>query len=298
MTDNNENVQNQEEQIDYDALDNNEIMDTEQDSAELSEESEPRHQKGSGHLTKDQWIAEGRDPTKYKTKEEFDEFGKSYTVLKPHIDKFKQELKNKDLALKAVADGLEQIKRQEYLRGKAEVETRLAQAKEIGDMNAVQELTVQKVNLDQQERQNQSNKQQEEVNRVNARFMERESHWFNEQHPELKQKAIDEELRLAREHPELTYTQKIQRVTDYMHFEYPELREVKRSSADMVGNRSSAVNKSQMNNSSSETTLYRGLSRDDQEAFKGIKKLVEKTMPSVKYTVKEFLEQEKKYRRK
>lgn len=296
---------NEQEDVNYDELDNETSQHVEEESQEDAgyesrdeHDEEPKHKpKGRGYLTKDQWVAEGRDPAKFKSKEEYEEFGEAYNVMKPHLDKFKQDLRQKDLIVQGIVKNVEEMKRQEAERIKSLVEAQLRQAKEVGDGDAIEKLSVQKENIQNQLKVQDNQALKDEETRVNNKFMERNGHWFNkDKFPDLFDEAIEEEKRLALQQPGLAYFQRVQRVEDYMKFQHPELSQVGRNNQDThISSTQSGVNKTRIGASGTEENLYRGLSGRDKTDFKAIKDTVEK-LTGVKYTVKQFLDQSTKYK--
>lgn len=164
-------------------------IETEQE-AEQEQESDPEiieRAKKYGHLSKEEWIAQGRRPEDWKTPEEFDKTGK---VIE-QIYSLKKQVEQRDRELKAVIAQQDRIAQREYDRAKKDLESRLAAAEEDMDVKSVSHYTRELVRLEDMEQQTQQQKYQQEQEQAKQNFLERNQHWFNERNPDLQQRAIE-----------------------------------------------------------------------------------------------------------
>ncbi len=289
--------------------DSSEVEDTEselENALERESEQEPekdgyvettevdKKAKTFGHVSKEDWERQGRDPNKWKSPEQFVEFGDSYSKLKPHIETLKKEISKRDAALDTIIEHINEVKQKEYLRGKAEVEARLQQAKEMGDINAVENLTRHKTELEYQEQRTQQSTKLQQQQQAEAAFIERNRHWYNEQHIDLVQRAQQAAVEIQSFYPNSSYEEVTKKVEARMRFEYPDLVENGRNvSRPNVPQSRSNVTKSAMESMpDNDDRIYRTLSADQKAEYNHVKRLVER-VPGIKYSLKEFVEKSK-----
>lgn len=296
----------EEEKINIDDLEDTYNSDVQSDPIEESEEQIEEELKSVpevkdkakkfGHLSKEDWVKQGRDPDKWKSEEEFVEFGDSYSKLRPHIDTLKKEISKRDTALDTMAQYIDEIRQREYQRGKQEVEERLRQAREMGDIQAVEDLTRKQAQFDAESRSKQISdaaKAQKEALEV---FIDRNKHWFNDQHPDLQAKALQLGQQIRRLYPTISYADEASMIEERMKFEHADIVGSGQSRNNPITPSRSMVNKSAMDSSPvTEDRAFRSLSADQRSEFNYVKQMVEK-VPGIKYTIKDYLKSSSKKR--
>src|SRR5260221_4064288 len=90
-----------------------------------------------GHLSKEDWIAAGKDPNKYKTPEEFNKTGEVIDQLYS----LKKKVDQRDREIQALIDYQQRTSVREFERAKQELEQRLASSKDDMDMEGVSRYT-------------------------------------------------------------------------------------------------------------------------------------------------------------
>ncbi len=217
-----------EEELEVAPEEQEEIVDNEESAEDPSEESADDEgssnddivgrAKKYGHLSKEEWIAAGKDPDKYKSPEEFDKTGKVIEQLYT----LKKKVDQRDREIQTLVDYQQRTAQREYERAKQELEARLASSKSDMDMEGVshytQELTKLHVN-EQQSQVQQSAKLQQEAQTA---FIERNQHWFNDRNPDLKNRAIEIDNDLKTRYPSATYEDLADMIEAKITKEFPE----------------------------------------------------------------------------
>lgn len=266
----------------------------EQEDREETEDSiEPvKKAKSFGHMSKEEWERQGRDPTKWKSPEQFNEFGDSYSKLKPHIETLKKEISKRDTALDTIIEHINEVKEKEYLRGKAEVEYQLQQAREMGDVRAVEDLTAMKIKAEQEEFKNSQSRMQQEQQAADQSFLERNKHWYNANHPEMMQAAQRAAQEIRELYPRDSFSEVARKVEARMKYDHPDVvGSNNRPASSAISPSRSSINKSAMESSpESEDRAFRSLDADQRAEFKWLEKLLAKS--SIKYSVKEYMQKQ------
>ena len=168
------------------------VDDVNEEVDNIEEEDEPSSEvveraKKYGHLSKEEWVAAGKDPDKYKTPEEFDKTGKvieQLYALKKKVDQRDRELEN-------VVKYHEKALQREYERAKQDLEARLARSKDDMDVEGVSHYTKELVRLQDNENTLNAQKDAQVQQQAQQSFIERNAHWFNDRNPDLKNRAIE-----------------------------------------------------------------------------------------------------------
>jgi hypothetical protein len=288
---------NEESQIPQDeSLFTNEIEETVQEEVVSEQDVETTNEapadplvekaKSTGHLSLDEWVAQGKDPKLYKTEKEYALTGELID-LKRKLDKRDDEIA---AIIKYNQDRIEEHKQ----RARYEISQQLAQAEQMGDISAIKNLTLEQAAMEARMVQESYERQAQIVKQIDGDFTERNKHWFNDQHPEL----IDEAKRLGMEmqerYPELSYIERVRRIEDEMRYLYPDVvrKPTTRPSPTISMSRSS-VNQSSTESIPSENKLYKTLDQGDRAYLDSLNRMAKK-MGYAPKTVKEFLEQKRK----
>ena len=235
-----------------------------------SEDSEVvERAKKYGHLSKEEWIAKGNDPDKYKSPEEFDKTGKVIEQLYS----LKKQVEQRDRELKVVLEYQQRTKEREYERAKQELEARLAHSKDDMDMDGVSHYTKELYSL--QANENNSRVQQSHQAQQDAQtsFIERNQHWFNDRNPDLKNRAIEIDEELKGVYPNASYEELAKKIETRMQYEHPErvLGQTRNFRPSASG--SSSVNKT----AGVKKNVFRNLSQEHRDTYNVYKRINPKT---------------------
>ncbi len=279
------------------AVEEQEELDQEEEIVEESSEEDESPQddiveraKKYGHLSKEEWVAKGNDPAKYKSPEEFDKTGKVIEQLYS----LKKKVDQRDREIQSLVEYQQRTAQREYERAKQELETRLAHSKDDMDMEGVSHYTKELVRLQDNEQSSKVQHAAQMQQQAQQAFIERNQHWFNDRNADLKQRAIEIDNELKSIYPNASYEELAQKIETRMQYEHPErVLGTKQSNRPSIANSSSSsVNKTAINTSSVKRT-FQGLSQDLKDTYSATKRIVE-SRGDKEYTVNDFINQLKK----
>ncbi len=264
--------------------------DPEEDAEEndKSQDEVVERAKKYGHLSKEDWVAQGRDPNQWKSPEEFDKTGKVIEQLYS----LKKKVDQRDREIQALVDYQQRTSQREYERAKQDLEQRLASSKDDMDMEGVAHYTKELVRLQDNEAHTQHQQLQQSQHEAQQRFIERNQHWFNDRNPDLKQRAIEIDNEIKSIYPNATYDELAQKIETRMQYDYPERVIGQTKARPAISSSHSSVNKSAVNTSSVKRT-FQGLSQDLKDTYSATKRIVE-SRGDKEYTVNDFISQLKK----
>jgi hypothetical protein len=244
---------------------------------ETEEETDPEvveRAKKYGHLSKEDWEAQGRDPKDWKSPEEFDKTGKAIEQLYS----LKKKVDQRDREIQALIDYQERTKQREYERAKKDLEARLAASKDDMDVEGVSHYTKELTRLEDQENHSRVQQTQESQTRAKEDFIERNQHWFNDRNPDLQQRAIeiDNEIRDLLNKGQLkvnSYDDIAVMIENRLKYEHPDrvLGPTQNARPSVAPSRSS-VNKTAVNTSSAKKT-FQSLSQDLKDTYNSYKRV-------------------------
>lgn len=294
-------VETELEDLDRDLIEAEEALEKEpeEDASEEqeSESSGEDHEdeiveraKKYGHLSKEEWVAAGRDPDKYKTPEEFDKTGKVIEQLYS----LKKKVDQRDREIQSLVEYQQRTSQREYERAKQDLEARLAHSKDDMDMEGVSHYTKELVRLQDNEQTSKAQQMQQAQYSAQQAFIERNQHWFNDRNPDLKNRAIEIDNELKGIYPNATYEELAQKIETRMQYEHPErvLGATQSKRPLIASSGQSSVNKTAVQASSVKRT-FQGLSQDLKDAYSATKRIVE-SRGDKEYTVNDFIAQLKK----
>jgi len=245
-----------------------------------------------GYKTKEQWVAEGKDPNKFKSPEEFTKFGDNWDALQSLRSELKA-MRNENASLieyqKRAAENAVRIAREELAM-------KLQYAKQNGNVQAVENLTKQQVEMDIEVKQQAMDQIKRAQDDVNAQFIERNSYWYNDNHPDLQNEAQQRATRIFSVNPGISYEACALQVEQEMKWSHPDLgsaRQVAKAPTHIPASRSN-MNKA---NAVPETGM-RNLTPDQQEEYKEMKTVFERNhindkarpgVPKYQYTVADYI---------
>lgn len=285
MTDENESLDPKENDV-FDQQIPESGVDQQQDIEPEVIEKASKH----GHLSREDWIAQGRDPTKWKSPQEFVEFGDSYNKLKPHLDMLKKEISKRDVALDAIVNHINDLKVKERESVRREYEAALANAKSMGDIQEVERLAQEKANYLIQQQQQQVQTVQQEQSRVEQDFLARNASWYNDQNPELMRETQRAVTEISQFYPNLSFAEVARKAEARVKYEHPELERQDRPVSPQIASNMSSVNKSMADTRSpSDDRAFNTLSKPLKSEYEEIKHIVERTGLGLTYTKQEYI---------
>lgn len=287
----------EEEEIEVSEVDNKEeLVDNEEDEKEPLSDEGPSNDdiveraKKYGHLSKEEWVAQGRNPNEWKSPEEFDKTGKVIEQLYT----LKKKVDQRDREIQALVDYQQRTSQREYERAKQELEQNLVNARNDIDMDGVAHYTRELTRLQDNEQQSQVYQRQQAQQSAQQSFIERNQHWFNDRNPDLKQRAIEIDNEIKSAYPNATYEELAQKIETRMQYDYPDrvLGTSRSSRPNIASPSNSSINKTAVNTSSVKRA-FQGLSQDLKDTYSATKRIVE-SRGDKEYTMDDFIKQLKK----
>jgi hypothetical protein len=263
----------------------------EEPQVEQQEEDEPEvveRAKKYGHLSKEEWIAQGRDPKDWKSPGEFDKTGKVIEQLYS----LRKKVDQRDREIQALIDYQQRTSQREYERAKKDLESRLAASKDDMDMEGVAHYTKELIQLENTEQQSKVDRWQQDRQIAQQAFIERNQHWFNDRNSDLMNRAIEIDNELKSIYPNATFDELAQKIEKRMQYEFPERVMGDVRAKPPVSVKGSAVNKTAVNKSSVSRT-FQSLPQELKDTYNATKRIVE-SRGDREYTVSDFIEQLKK----
>lgn len=245
-----------------------------------------------GHLSKDEWVAQGKDPLLWKSPEEFVSYGKQFKNL---VESLKEQNKAQSEKIDILVREHKTRAEQAVQQAKKELQIQLHQAKLNGDTQAVEQLAKQQTILDIEAQQQLNQRIVQERQQVDQIFTERNKHWFNAARPDLLQKVQYIASEIDSYYPNITYAEKARRIEERIKFEHPETSMTVPQSAPAVHMSSSNINKSEARHGGNDTDrAVRSLSAEQRAEFNTVKNQLSRSNLGIEYTVKDYLEFVKK----
>lgn len=251
---------------------------SEPEELEPEQESEPEPElakaKKYGHLSKEEWVAQGRNPNLWKSPEEFNKTG---DILE-QIYSLRSKVDQRDREIKALVDYQQRTAQREYERARQDLEQRLAASKDDMDVERVAHYTKELTKLDQAEYSNQIQQAQQNQQAAAERFKQRNQHWFNDRNPDLMNRAfeIDQEIKADIDAGNI----KVNSLDDIgvmiekrLRYEYPDRVLGTQNQKPMtIAPSQSSVNKSAANKVGSKK-VFQGLSQEHKDTFNVYKRM-------------------------
>lgn len=247
--------------IENEEVNSAEVEELDDQTAEVEETEAEQEQENSevverakkyGHLSKEEWIAQGRDPKDWKSPEEFDKTGKVIEQLYS----LKKKVDQRDREIQALIDYQQRTSQREYERAKKDLESRLAASKDDMDMEGVAHYTKELTRLEDMESNSREQQRYTAQQQAQEAFIERNQHWFNDRNPDLKNRAIEIDNEIKRLYPNATYDELAQMIEKRMEYEFPErILTQTRQARPAVSPSLSSVNKTAVNKNSTKKTF-------------------------------------------
>lgn len=278
-----ENLENEHEDIEEgNVVEGSEEGDSKESETESEDSEVVERAKKYGHLSKEEWVAAGNDPAKYKSAEEFDKTGKVIEQLYS----LKKKVDQRDREIQTLVDYQQRTAQREYDRAKQELEARLAHSKDDMDMEGVSHYTKELVRLQDNEQSTKVQQAQQAQYAAQTAFIERNQHWFNDRNPDLKNRAIEIDNELKSVYPNASYEELAQKIETRMQYEHPERVMGQRPSVrpSISGGNNSSVNKTAV----VKKYVFRNLSQEHKDTYNVYKRI------NPKITEADFIQKLKK----
>jgi hypothetical protein len=228
-----------------------------------------------GHLSKEDWVAQGRDPKLWKSPEQFNKTGE----ILEQLYAMKKKVDQRDREIQALVDYQQRTSQREYEKAKQDLEQRLAVSKDDMDMEGVAHYTKELTRLEHIENNNQLQLQQEKQQNALNSFIERNQHWYNDRNPDLVNRAveIDNEIKADINAGRI----KVNSLDDIavmiekrLGYEHPDrvLGAARGQKPPALSPSHSSVNKSAVNKSSA-TKVFKNLSQEHKDTYNVYKRM-------------------------
>ena len=265
--------------------------DVEPEEDESSEDDEiVQRAKKYGHLSKEEWIAQGKNPDLWKSPEEFDKTGK----ILEQIYSLRKKVDQRDREIEAMVEFQRRTSKREYDRAKQELQSKLKESEEDMDVKGVAHYTKELTRLEDMEQHETQQQQLSYQQQAQQAFIERNQHWYNDRNPDLQQQAMLINNELAQKNPNMDPNDIAEIIEYRIQREHPErvLGESRKSKPVVSPNRSS-VNKTAVKKTSLDRT-FNGLSQELKDTYSATKRIAEK-IDGKPYTKADFIKELKDY---
>lgn len=253
-----------------------------------SEEAPQSKAKATGHMSKEEWIASGRDEKDYKSEKEFE--------LTGELIELKKIIRNQQTDIKEIIKYHDDVVAAQKLNFRQQLDAQIKYAKETGDVEQVEQLVEERRELNEREKQQALSKQDQTIKNSIESFIERNKHWYNEQNMDLVEKAqkLEVEIRSGE------YTQKtgVPIPTSYegvLRQVELEIKAIKAQSSipqesyrPVMSGTQSSVNKETKAVSKNDDVLYGKLNPSEKSMFHALKRINQQV--GREYSVKQFLD--------
>lgn len=221
-----------------------------------------------GHLSKEEWVAQGRDPNQWKSPEEFDKTGK----ILEQLYAMKKKVDQRDREIQALVEYQQRTSQREYEKAKQELQSRLAASKDDMDVEGVAHYTKELTRLEHIEQANQSNNELEQQKIALENFKDRNQHWFNDRNPDLVNRAVAIDNELKHKYPNASYEELAEMIELKMLKEYPDRVLGKARSQQPPALSHSSVNKTVAAKNTVNKT-FKGLSQEHRDTYNVYKRI-------------------------
>lgn len=257
----------------------------------LVEDSIVEKAKTTGHKSLEEWVAAGNDPKLYKTEKEY--------VLTGELIDLKKTLQKRDKDIEEILKYQQDVIKTHQHKMRQELEQRLLQAKQNGDVDAVEQITNEKIRNELKDQQDLQAKQVTEIQQLDAEFLERNKNWHNTNHPDLIQRSQEINQRVRLQNPNLTYAQLLNEIELQMKFELSRDERYQHLIVDTskinrltLSASNSNIAKSSASKADSDAGAYEKLTPNQKHMYGVLKRTADKV--NAKYTVNDFLKSMKK----
>jgi hypothetical protein len=245
--------------------------------------------KSTGHLSPEEYKAKHGSLKGYKTEDEFVRTGD----MIEQIYSLKKKLDQRDNEVEAILNYQRSTIQEHKRKARQEIEAKLREAREYGNVEAVEALVQQRTQLDYVEQQESMKQQLSTQQKAVEGFIERNKHWFNDEHPELKRKAAEIDDALTKHFNNIGRNVPLddlaKMVEDEMSRLYPDVVRKGTSARPAISAAKSTVNKAASNFDESEDRMYAKLTQDQKWMYQAQKRI--QTKGGYSYSMKDFVRQ-------
>lgn len=273
---------------------NEESIESEVQEVEAIPEEEVKKAKRNGHLSREDYIAKYGSDEGYKSEKEFNKFGEVYPEIRESLKGLYKKLEQRDKELEAVIKYNQSVKEREQKAARQQLVEALKQAQELGDVEAVRQLTKQETQMELQEAQEAAQQVSHEIADVTRRFQERNP-WYNtDQEMTSRAMQLDQEIRQGRYAHIMPQPQNYEQLGNQIELlikhEYGnrvnQATQVQQRQAPAISNTKSAIAKSGVVETDA-SRRFKTLSEDHKSIYRATKRMLEKLGNT--YTEKEFI---------
>lgn len=246
--------------------------------------------KSTGHLSEEEYRKKFGSLRGYKTEKE-------YTLTGELID-LKKTLQKRDQDIEEILTYQKNVISQQKVNFRKQLEDRLAEARALGNVNAVESLTAERTKMDVEARHEEFQRASANQQQAVQGFVERNKVWFNDSNPDLIQRV--KELDAIYTASTKSYEELAQKIEKHMKAEmsidprYSQyVRATQAPREPVLSSSQSAVNSQSSRSSNvSEDKLYSKLSNNEKAMYQVTKRIAAKVNST--YSVKDFVEAMKK----
>lgn len=252
--------------------------------------------KKNGYLTEQEYEAKHGSLEGFKSPEQFNKYGQAWEEVSGVIKGMKKQLDERDKQIESLVKYNERVEERANNRARQELESQLSQARDIGDVRAVEELSKEKAKLEfhavNQAIQNLELQRQD----AERAFTDRNKHWFNVD-PMMTNRAkqIAESLhnQALQSNTILSYDQVAKQIEAQLKYEYPDKMVGALSqpsySAPVISATHSSTNKSVSSGQINYDKMFNSLNNDHRAIFNATNNMLKKSGKQV-YSKKEFID--------
>ena len=260
-----EEVESEGIETEQDDIESVEQADELDDDSEQELDEQSAKAKKYGHLSKDDWIAQGKDPKLWKSPEEFNKTGE----ILEQIYSLRKQVELRDRELKNVVEYHKKASQREYERARQDLEQRLAASKDDMDVEGVSHYTKELTRLEDYENQTQTQQKQQSQQDAESRFVERNQHWYNERNADLVRQAHAISAELQSIYPSASPDELAQKIELRMQYEHPERVNGQTKARPSISPSRSSVNKTAITKKNS----FGKLSQELKDTFNVYKRI-------------------------
>lgn len=257
--------------------------------------------KKNGHLSKEQYIEKYGSAEGFKDEDQFNKYGDAWSDVKEVITGLQKKLDEEAKKTEALVSYNQRIEDRAYQRAKTEIELKLQEAKNMGDVANVEYLTKEQSKMEFNESQQAYARNEAARSSVERQFLERNKHWVGV-NKEMTAKAIamdaEERANAQRLNLPLTYEKLAEIVEARMRMEYPQEFIKSKPTPGFSASASNANKGTTGGIGDSSERLFNTLSEDHKLIFAATKRSYEKSSKALGqnkvYSKQDFIKQLKK----
>lgn len=294
-------MSNEEDKVNQEELEAEETTsELEQEEVEQVESTEEQEEtksdikgkaKSTGHLSLEEFVAKGGKPEDYKTEKEF--------VLTGELIELKKTVQKRDQDIEEILKYQKNVIATQKQKAREEINRALAEAKANADVDAVEKLTTQKSQAEQQDLRDQLQVINDDISQADQVFLNNNKTWYNDNNPELKQRALELGTYYKAQFPGLPYREMAQKIEKQMRFEISQndaykhlLADTNTSRPNLSAGASAVAQSGSVVTQGAEGKLYAKLTPNEKAMYAVHKRIAKKLGDDV--SVSEFVKELRK----